>query len=165
MANYNTTEAYDISVFELPESGSAARDIYDIPEEAPARKHRPKSSANARREALSSFLRAVKVFAVSLTLIGLFGAVLISKVNLVLLENEATAVQSDISEAESENTRLIMQLNAQASIDKVDAYAASVLGMSKLERYQIHYFEDRGNDRVIVAGGEEVVEDGANADS
>jgi len=163
MARYNTTEAYDISIFELPESGSAAREIYDVPENTPQRKRKNKTAAQSRKEAVASLLRAVKVFAVSLTLITLFGAVLISKVNLVLLEDKARSIQADIDEAKSENTRLIMQLNSEASIDKVDAYAASVLGMSKLERYQIHYFEDKGSDRVVVAGGKAVAEEKADA--
>ena len=46
----------------------------------------------------------------------------------------------------------------------IDADAASVLGMNKLERYQIHYFENRDADKVVIAGGEEV-EDEANAGS
>lgn len=165
MANYNRSEAYDLSFYDLPNiRSSAAPRIDDIPERAPVHTKKTKSAAQVRKESVASALRAVKLFMVSLTLLVLFGAVLFSKVSLIVLENEAAQIESKISEAKSENTRLVMQLNSNASIDKVDAYAVSVLGMNKLERYQIHYFEDRDADRVVIAGGE-AVEDEANAGS
>ena len=49
-----------------------------------------------------------------------------------------------------------MQLNSAVSLDKVDEYAVSVLGMHKLERYQIHYFGNTDGDEVVVAGGKAV---------
>lgn len=163
MANYNRSEAYDLSLYDLPDiRSSAAPRIDDIPENIPVRTVNTKTSAQVRKESVASALRAVKLFMVSVTLLVLFGAVLFSKVSLIILENEATQIESKISEAKSENTRLIMQLNSNASLEKVDAYAVSVLGMNKLERYQIHYFEDRDSDKVVVAGGE-AVEDEANA--
>lgn len=165
MANYNRSEAYDLSMYDLPDiRSSAAPRIDDIPEKAPAQKRKPKSADQARKESVASALRAVKLFVVSVTLLVLFGAVLFSKVSLIVLENEAAQIESKISEAKSENTRLVMQLNSNASIEKVDAYAVSVLGMNKLERHQIHYFEDRDADKVVIAGGE-AVEDEANAGS
>lgn len=155
MANYNRSEAYDLSMYDYDMNSSAAPRIDDIPEQ-PVRKRKPQSSAQARKESVASALRAIKIFAVSATLIALFGAVLLSKVNLIVLEQEATRIEAEINEAKSENTRLVMQLNSKASIEKVDAYAVSVLGMSKLERYQIHYFEDREDDKVVVVGGKAV---------
>ena len=165
MANYNRSEAYDLSLYDLPDiRSSAAPRIDDIPEEIPAQTKKNRSVAQARKESVASALRAVKLFMVSITLLVLFGAVLFSKVSLIELENETSKMQSKINEAKSENTRLVMQLNSNASIEKVDAYAVSVLGMNKLERHQIHYFEDRDADKVVIAGGE-AVEDEANAGS
>ena len=165
MANYNRSEAYDLSVFDLPDiKSSVAPRIDDIPENVPSKPQKTKSVEQARKESVASALRAVKLFVVSATLLLLFGAVLFSKVNLILLEDEAAAMKAKISDAQSENTRLVMQLKSNASIEKVDAYAVSVLGMNKLERHQIHYFEDRDADKVVVAGGKSV-EDEANAGS
>ncbi len=165
MANYNRSEAYDLSLYDLPNiRSSAAPRIDDIPEAEPVKTGRVKSVEQARRESVASALRAVKLFLVSATLLVLFGAVLFSKVSLIDLEDKAAQIESKISDAKSENTRLVMQLNSNASIEKVDAYAVSVLGMNKLERHQIHYFEDRDADKVVIAGGE-AVEDEANAGS
>lgn len=161
MAEYNRSEAYDLSLYDMPViRTSAAPQIEHRPAPQPTR---PKTAAQARKESISSALRALKLFAVSVTLMVLFGAVLFSKINLVLIENEKAEIEAKMSEARNENTRLVMQLNSSASIEKVDAYAVSVLGMHKLERYQIHYFENRDGDKVVMAHGR-AVEDKANAD-
>lgn len=160
MADYNRSEAYDLSLYDMPViRSSAAPQIERRP--VPARPQ--KSAAQVRRESVSSALRTLKLFAVSVTLMLLFGAVLFSKINLVMIENDKAEIEVKMNEARSENTRLVMQLNSSASIEKVDAYAVSVLGMHKLERYQIHYFENRDGDKVVMAHGR-TVEDAGNAD-
>lgn len=157
MAEYNRSEAYDLSLYDMPAIKTSAAPRRDIPAQQPRTAvKKPKTAAQIRRESVSSALRALKLFVVSATLILLFGAVLFSKVSLIELEQESAEIKSKISEAQSENTRLVMQLNSSVSIEKVDAYAVSVLGMHKLERYQIHYFENRDGDKVVVAGGKAV---------
>ena len=64
-----------------------------------------------------------------------------------------TQLTSDIKEAEAENIRLQAELTSVLSADKVRNYAVSVLGMQKIERYQIHYFENRGGNTVVIADG------------
>jgi cell division protein FtsL len=160
MADYNRSEAYDLSLYSMPALKPTAEP--EIRRTAP--KPAQKSAIQIRRETMASALRAVKLFFVSAVLLVLFGSVLFSKISLVRLEKEATMLQQSISEAQSENTRLMMQLNSAVSIEKVDAYAVSVLGMHKLERYQIHYFENRDGDKVVVAGGRAVKEAEKTAD-
>lgn len=165
MAEYNRSEAYDLSLYDMPAIKTSAAPRRDIPAQQPRTAvKKPKTAAQIRRESVSSALRALKLFVVSATLILLFGAVLFSKVSLIELEQESAEIKSKISEVQSENTRLVMQLNSSVSIEKVDAYAVSVLGMHKLERYQIHYFENRDGDKVVVAGGK-AVGDEAKADN
>lgn len=165
MADYNRSEAYDLSLYDLPAMKSSAAPKIDYPPEqeaAPVKKQ--KSASQVRKESVASALRALKLFVVSATLLLLFGAVLFSKVSLIMLQNEAAEIETKISEAQSENTRLVMQLSSDVSLEKIDAYAVSVLGMNKLERYQIHYFGNSDADKVVVAGGE-AVEDEANTGS
>ncbi len=160
MADYNRSEAYDLSLYDMPViRSSAAPQIERKTAPQPVKRQ----NTQIRQKSISSAFRAVRLFAVSITLALLFGAVLFSKISLVLIENEKAEIEAKINEARSENTRLVMQLNSTASIDKVDAYAVSVLGMHKLERYQIHYFENRDGDKVVMADGKEVVNK-ANAD-
>lgn len=160
MADYNRSEAYDLSLYDMPViRSSAAPQIERKAAPQPVKRQ----NMQIRQRSISSAFRAVRLFAVSITLALLFGAILFSKISLVLIENEKAEIEAKINEARSENTRLVMQLNSTASIDKVDAYAVSVLGMHKLERYQIHYFENRDGDRVVMADGKEVANK-ANAD-
>lgn len=151
MADYNHSEAYDLSLFDVAVQ-MPAQQPETAPVERPVRK--PKSTAQIRKESMASAVHALKIFTVAAVLLTLFGAILLSKVNLVILQKEAAEISEQIKDAESENIRLEMELNATVSREKVDEYAVSVLGMQKLERYQIHYFENRDGDKVVVAGGE-----------
>ncbi len=150
MADYNRSEAYDMY---------AAPAFSPEVEERPQPQRRPqnapgkKAAIQVKRETLASALRALKIFAIAVTIISLFGAILYSRVGLAKLEREATELAQQIKDAESENTRLVMQLNSSISREKIDEYAVSVLGMQKLERYQIHYFSDDTGDKVLMADG------------
>ena len=161
MADYNRSEAYDLSLYDMPviKSNAAPQLQPELPERrrqnAPQRDTR-KSVVQLRKSSVSSALHALKIFMVSAVLAVLCFSILFSKISLILIENEAANVEMKLSEARSENTRLVMQLNSIASIEKVDEYAVSVLGMHQLERYQIHYFENSDGDKVAVAGGKTV---------
>lgn len=152
MTEYNRSEALDLSLYDLP----ALKPTQPEPEREKTVQKKPAAAAQTRRESVASALRAVKLFFVSVVLVLLFGSVLFSKISLVTLESEVNDWELKIKEAQSENTRLVMQLNSAVSLDKVDEYAVSVLGMHKLERYQIHYFGNTDGDRVVVAGGKAV---------
>ncbi len=73
--------------------------------------------------------------------------------SIVANNKKITTLQSQIEQAEAENVRLNAAVNAAVSADKIQEYAVSVLGMQKAERYQIHYFEDRDGDKVVIADG------------
>ena len=159
MADYNRSEAYDLSLFDMPVMNGSAAPQIEAPEKKKTAVKNPKTSEQHRKESVSSALRALKLFLVSATLLLLFGSVLFSRISLVMLEKEAAEITAKIDEASSENTRLVMALNSSVSIEKVDAYAVSVLGMQKLERYQVHYFGNRDGDKVVVAGGKAVADE------
>lgn len=159
MTDYNRSEALDLSLYDLP----ALKPEVQQPERAKPVQKKPQTTVQVRRESVASALRAVKLFFVSAVLILLFGSVLFSKISLVTLQREASEWEVKIKEAKSENTRLVMQLNSAVSLDKVDEYAVSVLGMNKLERYQIHYFGSTDGDEVVLAGGKTVEKEEAKS--
>lgn len=159
MTDYNRSEALDLSFYDLP---ALKPEIQEPEREKPVQK-KTKSISQIRRESVASVSRAIKLFVVSALLILLFGSVLFSKISLVMLERDAENWETKIKEAKSENTRLVMQLNSAVSLDKVDEYAVSVLGMHKLERYQIHYFGNTDGDEVVVAGGKAVEKEEAKS--
>lgn len=150
MADYNRSEAYDLSLYAVPAYAPEVQREAVRPKPVKTKK----TAAQLRKESIASAMHALKIFVVAITLMTLFGAVLFSRISLAMLEKEAVQIADQIKDAESENTRLVMQLNSSVSREKVDEYAVSVLGMQKLERYQIHYFENRDGDRVVMADGE-----------
>ena len=163
MADYNRSEAYDLSLFAAP---VRKNDAWETPTHRSQKPHLVKSQKSAeqiRKESIASAIHTLKIFVVAITLLVLFGAVLFSRITIAALEKESLQIASQIKDAESENTRLVMQLNSSVSREKVDEYAVSVLGMQKVERYQIHYFENRDGDKVVMANGE-LFEDEVKAD-
>lgn len=158
MSEYNRSEAYAFPPPNIPAFKSSAAPAPDLPDGRP--RTNPESGFEAtralRKKSVNSALFAVKLFTVSAILLALLGAILCSNVSLIRLERESEAVKARISAARSENTRLIMRLNSEASVDKVDAYAVSALGMHKLESYQIYYLENLDGDKVVVADGKKV---------
>ncbi len=163
MADYNRSEAYDLSLFAAP---ARKNDAWATPAQRSQKPHLVKTQKTAeqiRKESIASAIHTLKIFVVAITLLVLFGAVLFSRITIAALEKDSVRIASRIKDAESENTRLVMQLNSSVSREKVDEYAVSVLGMQKVERYQIHYFENRDGDKVVMANGE-LFEDEVKAD-
>lgn len=154
MTEYNRSEALDLSLYDLPALKPEVRE--QEPERVKPEQKKTESTVQIRQKSMASALRAVKLFFVSAVLILLFGSVLFSKITLVNLEKDIAEWEVKIKEANSENTRLVMQLNSAVSLDKVDEYAVSVLGMHKLERYQVYYFGNTDGDEVVLADGKAV---------
>lgn len=153
MNEYNSSEAYDLSLFDVP--------AIELPEEEPQeqqkpvkeKKQEPKPLLSLNRKTYDLALHALRVFAIASVLLLLFAGILRTRIELETLDKENAKLESLIEDAESENTRLRMQLSSTISREKVENYATSVLGMHKLERYQIHYFDERAEDEVVLAGG------------
>lgn len=164
--------AYDLSLFEaVPIKHSAVAPARTPQRQQPVKKaavpmrvvktgHEPKQ---IRREAINSAIHAVRVFGTAIVVMALFGAILFSRVNLTKLEQKESEYKTMVSEAQSENTRLMMLLNSSISREKVESYAVNVLGMQKLERCQIRYFENRDADEVVICSGEEIAGSDASA--
>ncbi len=154
MADYNRSEAYDLSLFAEPAYSPEVQEVPSQPVQKPRLVKQHKTAVQIRKETIASAIHTLKIFAVAITLLTLFGAVLYSRIHITELEREAVQIASEIKDAESENTRLVMQINSSISREKVDEYAVSVLGMQKVERYQVHYFENRDGDKVVMTNGE-----------
>ena len=66
-------------------------------------------------------------------------------------QSELADQKAALQTAQSENVRLQMKFNSIMSIDNIDEYAQTKLGMVKRENYQIRYFdlaEDEGTKTV-----------------
>lgn len=139
-------------------NSSAAPKIseYDFPEFQEERKVQRKKKP-ASQPVANSRLNAFKLVAALILcgamLIGVCSAIIF--VDSIVVNNTRTisSLERQMDEAKAENIRLSATLNSAMSVDKIQEYAVSTLGMQKAERYQIHYFEDRDGDKVVVANG------------
>ena len=56
-------------------------------------------------------------------------------------QSELSLKTQELELAQSENVRLQMHFNSMMSMDKIEEYAQSQLGMVKRENYQVSYFD------------------------
>ena len=80
---------------------------------------------------------AILVVSVLVTL----GGVLFTFAQKNKLNHEVASINRQISEAQSESTRLNSQLDALVSVEMIDQYAVEKLGMSKMQSGQMRYVD------------------------
>ena len=83
---------------------------------------------------------AILVVSVLVTL-GMLGGVLFTFAQKNKLNHEVASINRQISEAQSESTRLNSQLDALVSVEMIDQYAVEKLGMSKMQSGQMRYVD------------------------
>ncbi len=154
MADQNRTEAVDYRRMNAQYGSAAPR---RQPQRAPRRQVQPrvvqKSRAEIRAEERRARAKAFKIVTVCSLLFVLIGFQIYSQVKVDEIDRKIANVNSQIEIVESENTRLNMQLDSRISLDKVDDYAQNVLGMVKVENYQVSYIDLSGGDAVTISGG------------
>ncbi|MCI8497352.1 MAG: hypothetical protein HFE85_03755 [Clostridiales bacterium] len=126
MTHGNT--AYDLSRFEPKEERSSA----------PKRRRKPKYRL---RHDVPRVLAMLTVMAAA---IGIFGFMLYSHVQITELSDQISSAKSDLSQAQSEYDYLNMQVQSKTSLANVEDYARNVLGMKKLDNYQVEYITIKG---------------------
>ena len=124
-----TSAAYDLSLFDT----SAKRKEHNTPENKPELKVATSSVAKAGKP-----VALVVIAAVTLTvfIMFLYSKATLSEVNL-RISTETQALQS----AQNINTALNNQLSGSVSLDNVEQYAVSKLGMQKINASQERYVE------------------------
>lgn len=165
---YRGTEAYDYNRINRQDYyGSAAPARPTAPRRGPGQRPQPtrrpkpaqrprvvqKSAAQLKAEARRSTAKTIKIMTICAVFFALIAFQIYSQVQVDELDRELNDINSEISVLDSENTRLNMQLDSVISLDKVDEYAQDVLGMVKVENYQVSYIDLSGGDSVVVSGG------------
>lgn len=141
MAN-NETVALDLDLFDVQKNAY-------VPKEVPKKRiqkpkllePKPVSRAQVAREAHESTKMAIRACAFALAMFLTIGAIIVCHVQLTNLQLDITAKKNELSVIESENISLSMKYNSMMSMDKIDEYAQSELGMVKRESYQVEYFD------------------------
>ncbi len=157
MANQNRTEAVDYRARAQYGSAAPVRQPRRQPE--PRRQVQPKVVTRSKKEIRAEEYKvngkAFRVVLACTILFMLIGFQIYSQVKVDEINREIANVNSKIEVVESENTRLNMELDSRISLDKVDDYAQNVLGMVKVENYQVSYVDFSGGDTVTISGGKQ----------
>ena len=141
MAN-NEMLALDLDLFDVQKNAY-------IPQETPKKRiqkpklleTKPVSRMQTAQEARESTKMAIRACAFALTMFLTIGAIIVCHVQLTNLQIDLTKKQNELSVIESENISLKMKYNSMMSMDKIEEYAQSELGMVKRESYQVEYFD------------------------
>lgn len=138
-------------------AGSEAPATRPAPQKQPGQVPRPKvvrkTKKQLRAETRRARAKAIQILAFATVFFSVMVFQIYSQVRVDELDREISAVNASINVVESENTRLNMDLDANVSLDKVEEYAQDVLGMVKVEDYQVNYVNLSEGDTVEVSGG------------
>lgn len=149
----NKSTAYDFSRFEpqqVPQRPGGDRREPSKPVLLPKKK---KSRQEAKEESRAVAIKTLRVLSVTVAVMLFVGTYIFGTLKLDEINHDIAEVQSRIKVADSENTRLKMELNSMASLDKVEDYAINKLGMVKQESYQVEYIDLALDDKVVLANG------------
>lgn len=165
MAHQNSNAyAYDYNRNEriVSYNSSAAPKVKPEPQKKPQLElvKKPRMTAQQiRQQSIIETKKTIKVMAVAITIMLFMAVAIYSRIQLDEINREISSVEKKIELAQSDSVKLNNELNAIVSIDNVEEYAVNVLGMEKIQDYQVEYVDLSSNDRVEVADGEEVIEE------
>lgn len=160
MAQYNAYKSYNIEQFEprVVATSNAAPKMKPAPQKVPplkvVKKARP-TAAQVRTETQIAAKQARKAFAVAMAILMFMALAIYSRVQLDEINRDISNKEYEIELAQSDSIKLNNALSSMISINNVEDYAANVLGMVKVQDYQVVYVDLSSNDSVVVANGEQ----------
>ncbi len=170
MANYRSSAAYDLSLFE-PQVIEQPKKVQKSNTQTPVKKAQPKTQTkisktvekNGMSQTVERKAASVKVNRLAKQLMVCFVAGCLCFLGLLVMESKINALDKQISSIENqidiqegEAVRLNAELSSKISSDKIENYAENVLGMVKAESYQISYINLSEGDEIVVSGDKTV---------
>lgn len=146
------TTGYDFEKFESTSprarAGEAAPQRKQ-PKQEPLKKVEKKNSQQKKRESRKAAYNSAFILFFAAVMLGVLCLQISAGAKRYELSRQIASIEAKIEIAKSENVRLSSELNSITSIGKIDDYATKILGMSKIESYQVEYIELSDGDRVI----------------
>lgn len=139
-------------------NGSAA------PKRAPQPQRKPqltlvqqtvKTAAQVRAQAAAETKRAIKIMVIATAILMFMALAIYSRVQLDEINRDISSIENKMELAQSDNIKLNNELNSIVSINNVENYATNVLGMVKVQDYQVVYVDLSQNDYVVKANGKD----------
>ena len=142
MANRNDGLALDLDLFDNTKNGYVPVERKKKKIEIPTVINpKPISFEQAKTEVRASRIAALRAGIIAIAALLILGSLIYSRVMLTNYQSELADERTALKTAQSENVRLQMQFNSLMSMDKIEEYAQTKLGMVKRESYHVRYFD------------------------
>ena len=152
MANLNDGLALDLDLFDNTKNGYGPVERKKKKIEAPKLiQSKPISFEQAQTEIKASRIAALRAGVIAIVALLILGSLIYSRVMLTNYQSELADQKAALKTEQSENVRLQMQFNSLMSMDKIEEYAQTKLGMVKRESYQVRYFDMSEDDNTETA--------------
>ena len=152
MANLNDGLALDLDLFDNTKNGYVPVERKKKKIEAPKLiQSKPISFEQAQTEIKASRIAALRAGVIAIVALLILGSLIYSRVMLTNYQSELADQKAALKTEQSENVRLQMQFNSLMSMDKIEEYAQTKLGMVKRESYQVRYFDMSEEDNTETA--------------
>lgn len=149
MQKFEGNAAYDLSRFDDSLAQPKQEEVFVKPPKIVRRVK--KSDAQLKKEARAANVKAIRVVFITCLLLLAVGLLIMARAELTEQSDRLAKLEKQLTVAQSENTRLNMELDSRVSLDNVETYARDVLGMSKQERYQIEYIDLSGGNKLVLS--------------
>ena len=152
MANLNDGLALDLDLFDNTKNGYVPVERKKKKIEAPKLiQSKPISFEQAQTEIKASRIAALRAGVIAIVALLILGSLIYRRVMLTNYQSELADQKAALKTEQSENVRLQMQFNSLMSMDKIEEYAQTKLGMVKRESYQVRYFDMSEDDNTETA--------------
>lgn len=149
-ANYDLSRYESGRTYRATLTGTTAP--ASLPKQAPAAAARQKAKlislekAKKDQEKRTMLKRCLLSFTIAVLMMGL----VVCNATLNELTAEIGSLQGDLAAAESENTRLGLEIERGTNLSDIEEFAKTNLGMSKLDRTQTQFITLDESDKVVV---------------
>ena len=139
---------YDFEYFETGSSAATQRKAEEK-RRPPIKKVAPMTKEESRQQEMAGLRKSLRVFAFVLAMFMVVSMQIVAIAKDYWLDREIQKVEQLIAVEEAEFVRLSSTLNGITGIAVIDTYATEVLGMTKVENYQIECIDLSVGDTVL----------------
>lgn len=144
----NQARAYDFEYFETGYSAAPQRKAEE--KGSPSIKRvAPRTKEEMRQQEMVGLGKSLRVFAFVVAMFMVISMQIVAGAKNYSLDREIQKVEQLLAVEEAENIRLSSALNGITGIAVIDTYATEVLGMTKVENYQIECIDLSVGDTVL----------------
>ena len=144
----NNARAYDFEYFETgfsaaPQRKTEERVKPDIKKVAPATRE------DLYNQELRGMKKAIGIFSFILVMFAIISMQIVAGAKNYSLDREIQKAEAELVILEAESVRLSSALNGITGISAIDTYATEILGMTRVENYQIECIDLSPGDSVL----------------